>query len=272
MPIALTSTATMLQIVDERSPTRSALDKSYRTLSTGCPSRVSADPMQLAITQRAKQQMRASTAAEQRANEGLLMAQTADEALAQMQGVLARMRELAAQSCDGGSTRAAREQADAQYTTLKAELQRVQGEARYGTTDLLGTRPDTATFHPGPNETGLASVTLELGGIDLSGLATSSVAGADTSSAEQALSALRSVDALVSDKRVHFSERIDQLETAVDGIKTVRLNFTAASSRVRDADVAAEMASLTASQILRQPGVAVAAQAGPLPQLTLNLL
>jgi flagellin len=186
--------------------------------------------------------------------------------------VLSSMREVATQSCDSESTRVVREGADAQYTGLKAELERVQSEAHYAGRDLLGTKPDAAVFHPGPNETGSSPVTLELGGIDLSSVVGSSVAGADSSSAEHALSALGGVEALVSDKRTHIGEVIDRLDTVVNGMKTVRLNLTAASSRVRDADVAAEMASLTTSQVLSQPGVAVAAQAGQLPQLTLNLL
>ncbi|MBN1609561.1 MAG: hypothetical protein JW940_23215 [Polyangiaceae bacterium] len=272
MPVTLTPTVTMLEVAEEPCRTRSALDKSYRALSSGCPARVSGDPMQLAIGRGAKHQMRASAAAERHASEGLAMAQTAGDALDRMQGVLTRMRDVAAQSCDSASSHAARERADAQYTALKAELERVQRDARYADRDLLGARPDAATFHPGPNDTGSGSVTLQLGGLDLSALAASSVTGADSSSAEQALSALCGVEALVSDKRAHFGEAVEQLETVVKGINTVRLNLTAANSRIRDADVAAEMASLTIHQILCQPGVAVAAQAGQLPQLALNLL
>jgi flagellin len=52
----------------------------------------------------------------------------------------------------------------------------------------------------------------------------------------------------------------------------MRLNLSAANSRIRDTDVAEEMAQLSKNQILSQAGVSVLAQANQLPQLALNLL
>jgi flagellin len=52
----------------------------------------------------------------------------------------------------------------------------------------------------------------------------------------------------------------------------MRLNLSAANSRIRDVDVAEETATLARNQILSQSGVAVLAQANQLPQLALNLL
>ena len=49
-------------------------------------------------------------------------------------------------------------------------------------------------------------------------------------------------------------------------------NLSAANSRIRDADFAAETANLTKMQILQQAGVAMLAQANSLPQLVLSLL
>jgi flagellin len=49
-------------------------------------------------------------------------------------------------------------------------------------------------------------------------------------------------------------------------------NISAARSRIKDADVAAETAELTRNQILTQAGVSVLAQANQLPQSALALL
>ncbi len=52
----------------------------------------------------------------------------------------------------------------------------------------------------------------------------------------------------------------------------MRLNITAANSRIRDVDVAEETAMLSKNQVLAQAGVSVLAQANQLPQLALRLL
>jgi flagellin len=49
-------------------------------------------------------------------------------------------------------------------------------------------------------------------------------------------------------------------------------NNSAAESRIRDADVAAEAANLTKSQVLEQSSVAALAQANAAPQALLKLL
>ena len=49
-------------------------------------------------------------------------------------------------------------------------------------------------------------------------------------------------------------------------------NFSAADSRIRDADVAAEAANLTKAQVLQQSSIAALAQANAQPQAVLKLL
>ena len=58
----------------------------------------------------------------------------------------------------------------------------------------------------------------------------------------------------------------------ISSIETMRLNLSAANSRISDVDVAAETSSLARNQVLSQAGVSVLAQANQLPQLALRLL
>ena len=60
--------------------------------------------------------------------------------------------------------------------------------------------------------------------------------------------------------------------SAITSLTVSSENLSAARSRVRDADVAAETAELTRNQILIQAGVAVLAQANQLPSVALSLL
>jgi flagellin len=62
------------------------------------------------------------------------------------------------------------------------------------------------------------------------------------------------------------------MENTVRALAYSHENMTAAFSRIRDADMAAEMVEFTKNQILIQSGTAMLAQANFKPQLVLKLL
>lgn len=64
----------------------------------------------------------------------------------------------------------------------------------------------------------------------------------------------------------------NRLESVIRMNANLAENLSAANSRIRDADVAAEMAALTSARILQQAAVAVLAQAQRQPNLVLFLL
>src|SRR5262249_56620731 len=64
----------------------------------------------------------------------------------------------------------------------------------------------------------------------------------------------------------------NQLTYAIGLAQSQISNFSAAESRIRDADVAAEAANLTKAQVLQQASMAAMAQANSAPQAVLSLL
>ena len=64
----------------------------------------------------------------------------------------------------------------------------------------------------------------------------------------------------------------NKLQYAVQLAQSQISNFSAAESRIRDADVAAEAANLTKAQVLQQASLAAMAQANSAPQAVLSLL
>ena len=62
------------------------------------------------------------------------------------------------------------------------------------------------------------------------------------------------------------------LDTNVNSLSVALENVTASESSIRDADFAAETASLTRAQILTQAGTSVLATANSTPQSVLSLL
>ena len=70
---------------------------------------------------------------------------------------------------------------------------------------------------------------------------------------------------LVGAKQNRIEHTINNLQVAVE-------NLTASESRIRDTDMALEMANFTKHQILSQAGTAMLAQANAVPQNVLSLL
>jgi len=64
----------------------------------------------------------------------------------------------------------------------------------------------------------------------------------------------------------------NKLQYAINLANSQITNFSAADSRIRDADVATEAANLTKAQVLEQASVAAMAQANSAPQAVLALL
>ena len=64
----------------------------------------------------------------------------------------------------------------------------------------------------------------------------------------------------------------NRLEHTTNNLQTASENLTSAESRIRDLDMAEEMATFTKNNILNQAGQAMLSQANQLPQGILQLL
>ncbi|HFE38091.1 MAG TPA: flagellin [Gammaproteobacteria bacterium] len=78
--------------------------------------------------------------------------------------------------------------------------------------------------------------------------------------------------ASVSSVRSKLGAMQSRFESTINNLQTGAENLSAARSRIRDADFAAETAELTRTQILQQAGTAMLAQANSIPQNVLSLL
>ena len=77
---------------------------------------------------------------------------------------------------------------------------------------------------------------------------------------------------LVSEQRSALGAYQNRLEHTINNLDTAAENLEAANSRIRDVDMALEMATFTRHQILQQAGTAMLAQANVTPQAVLRLL
>ncbi|MFM2125456.1 MAG: hypothetical protein RL328_1907, partial [Acidobacteriota bacterium] len=94
----------------------------------------------------------------------------------------------------------------------------------------------------------------------------------DVSSASSAVAALADAVSLLGKAQAVVGRGQNQFTFAINLAQSQITNLAAAESRIRDADLAAESANLTKSQILLQAGIAALAQANSAPQQVLSLL
>jgi flagellin len=76
----------------------------------------------------------------------------------------------------------------------------------------------------------------------------------------------------VSGLRAELGAVQTRFESTISNLSVTSENLSAARSRIRDADFAAETANLTRAQILQQAGISVLSQANAQPQNVLALL
>lgn len=251
------------------------LQVSFNRLSSGL--RINSakdDAAGLAISESLKSQIRSFTVAERNASDGISMAQTAEGALGEVHGILGRMRELAVQSANGSLTATDRGFLQTEFSSLQAEITRIQGSARFNGRALVSSTAETITLQVGLDNTTSDQISVTLGGVSLatiSGLSTT-ISGSTASGALASLSTIDTAITSVSTARATFGAAMNRLEVASASIQTMRLNLSAANSRIRDVDVATETSTLSRNQVLSQAGVSVLAQANQLPTLALNLM
>lgn len=236
------------------------------------------DAAGLAISERMTAQIRGMNQAMRNANDGISMLQTAEGAMDEISNALQRMRELAVQAATGTVNDTDKASLNDEYQALGEEINRIVAATTFNETPLLSnTTPINLQVgyqsDPPTNQ-------VQISFADLSALTSvsdlDSAGGTDNISTEAgALAALDAIDAdidTVSGARADVGALQNRLESTIRNLANIVENQSAARSRIKDADFAAETANLTRTQILQQAGTAMLAQANAIPQSVLQLL
>jgi flagellin len=257
------------------SKNQSMLAQSFNRLSSGFRINTAADDAAgLAISTGMQSQIRSYTVAERNANDGVSMSQTAEGALGDVQDVLGRMRELAMQSSNGTLSSTDRGYVQTEFGLLQTEVSRIQGSAKFDGQQLINATAKTLTLQVGLNNTASDQIKVTFGGVKLTALlaGTTKVDGAGATNALAALSVIDTAISNTSDARSKFGAAMNRLNVATSNIQTMRLNLSAANSRIQDVDVASETSNMSRNQVLSQAGISVLAQANQLPQQAFGLI
>jgi len=270
--VAALTAETNLQVNSNfQSQTITRLTSGFRINSSGD------DAAGLAVANSLRSTVAELTQGVRNANDATSVLQTIDGGLNNISNILDQLKSLATQSASGTFS-GNRSTLNQEFTTLLGEIDRQAANIGLGTgTGTSAQYNASLTVYIGGGSTAAnAQVSIDLSGsgnvVNSGGLGI----GLDTiDTVAHALTAITNIGSAVTtlgltQGRVGTGE--NALNYSISLAQSQITNDSAAQSRIRDADIAAEAANLTKAQVLEQSSVAALAQANAAPQALLKLL
>lgn len=256
--------------------TRVNADRSMARLASGQRINQAADDAAgLAISENLKGQIRGMRQANRNANDGISLVQVAEGSLNEVSNMLIRFRELGVQAASDTIGDTERKFLDVEYQQLKSEVQRITESTKFNGYDLLNGTGGMIDIQVGVNNdpfqdrisfnSGAANSSLEALGLVAESVATKEGAQMSLNVVDNALTSVNAI-------RANFGALQNRLVSTSNNLLIADENLSAANSRIRDTDVAAETSEMTRNNILLQAGVSVLGQANQSQQLALKLL
>lgn len=254
-----------------------ALNKSFERLSSGNRINSAADDAAgLQISEKLTAQINGLNAAVRNANDGISLTQVAEGALGETTNALQRIRQLAIQSQNGINSSADRTALNSEVSSLLLEISRIATATEFNGQAIFG-GSFNAAFLVGANAGANVNVDLRASniptaGFSATGLGIQGVAIDTSANAANALSTIDGAISAVGSIRAGLGAIENRFQSSIRNIANVSENLSAARSRIKDADFAAETANLTKNQILQQASLSILSQANQRPQIALSLL
>lgn len=284
MTLSIASNIASVRAQRNLGQTTTALGETFQRLSSGL--RINSakdDPAGLILADNLRADARLASVAVRNANDGISITSIADAALGEIGNILSRMAELAEQSANGVYTNTQRSAMSSEFLALGSEIQRIAISTEFNGVNILS-NGSNISVQVGIDGTANSRVTIEgvsglvadLGIGNASGALTYSIISTSeagsTNAATNALSAISTAISTLGSTRGKIGAAESRLGYAINVITVARENFIAAESRIRDADIAQEVAEMVRLQVLQQAGTAILAQANQQPAAALALL
>ena len=231
------------------------------------------DAAGLAIGQSMTSQIRGLNQAVRNANDGVSLLQTAEGAMVEQANMLQRMRELAVQAANGTYSSTQRGYLQTEFDELGSQITDISTDTTWNSLSLMDTASASFDFQVG--QASGQTISVVIGDMSFSTLASGVTLGTAISTASAATSAISSLDTAldaINSQRATIGAGINRLTYAADNLNNISANVTASRSSVMDTDYATASTQLSKSQIVQQAATAMLAQANQQPQSVLALL
>jgi flagellin len=263
------------------------------------------DAAGFAIAEVLKADVRSLNQARRNANDAVSLVQTAEGGLDEINNIMVRLRELSVQSASDTIGMRERRYLNEEFMALKDEVDRIAVSTEFNGTRLLagnaelpeelrkdhnwspmeiqvgkdyfGTADNLDVYNPiniiRMNMDKFNATTQGEGSLGLGNSQNTDGTRIDTKQAAQnSIMQINKAMESIASYRGSLGAVQNRLESTDRNIAIQVESLSAARSRIKDADFAAESAEFTQQSILQQAGASVLAQANQLPQIALKLL
>ena len=262
--------------------TNSSLAKRTEKLSSGYRvNRAADDAAGLSISEKMRGQIRGLNQASRNAQDGISLIQTAEGAMNEIHSVLQRMRELTVQASNDTYVTADRRAIAKEVRALTSEITRIATQTEFNKMTLLSGGFNHKVLQVGANTNQTISFSISkmtAGALGVSSVKVagvmSKVAGAKDAGKQitKLISIVNMAISKVSIQRSALGALQNRLDHTVANADNMAENLQSSESKIRDANLADEMVSYSASSILQQAGQSMLAQANQATQGILSLL
>ncbi len=258
------------------SGSRMSMEKAAEKMSSGSRINRSADDAAgLAISDTLNGHIRSFQQAGRNAQDAISLIQVAEGGMNEVSSMLSRMRELSVQSASDTIGNTERKYLDNEIQQLKNEIDRLAKGTEFNGRFLLNGTGENMDFQIGiHNEPSLDRISYNPAdtNVTLGKLGLSSVGVAEKENAQMSLDVIDESVKVLNGNRAKLGALQNRLTTTVASTDVATENFTAAKSRIKDADIATETAEFARTNIMLQSGISVLAQANQVKGMALKLL
>lgn len=255
-----------------------ALNKNLEKLSSGYRiNRAADDAAGLAISESMRSKIAGLDQSVNNANDGIGLIQTTEGALSETHSMLQRLTTLATQAANGTYNTVARSNIQSEVDELAQEISRIATSTSYngikmltGSVSTISGDPTHVKLQIGP--TSKETLTISASKMTASALGVSGLKMTNVTLANSAITKISKAINLVSKYRATLGAKQNRLEHTINNLKVTSENVTSAESRIRDTDMASEMAAYTKNNVLVQAATSMLAQANQSGSSVLSLL
>ncbi|HXA82040.1 MAG TPA: flagellin [Methylomirabilota bacterium] len=280
MAISLLNNIASLEAQNQLQVTQNKLQNTLFQLSSG--SRINSgadDAAGLAIANGLQANVTALSQSAANAQNGVGALQVSDGGLAQVTTLLNRAVTLATESATGTVSNNQRTALDAEFTQIKAEIDRIGSSTTFNGTSVFTAAATNIFLTDASSAAANNTISVTVGSLASTSISyngtTISFANDNLTSSANAVTTLADINTAISNVagiRGTIGAGINRLQSAVNVINSQVQNLTAAQDQITAANIPQQVTNLSEFSILNQSGIAALAQANSAQQSILKLL
>lgn len=233
------------------------------------------DPAGLAISETMRAKIRSNYQAERNSNDSISLMQVAEGSLGVMQQMGSRLRELAMQAANDTLGSSERMVIDGEFQHLKAEIERITLSTSFNGNNVIKDKNSVYDLQIGVH--GLAEE--DRIQYDMSKVMDSSnnfgIKSVDLKTKLSAQQSLGAIDKMMTDigaSRAQLGSIGNRITSVVQNLLVSRENLSSSNSKIRDADMALEIAQKMKSQVSQSASISMLKISNDQPGMILKLV